>query len=384
MRILDRDKLVKKLTDRANEDIKWKRIAGAAMIVRQSGEIVANLKLGVRDITTGELLRKGDIFRLASNTKPTTGAACLVALDRGYFDLYDKVSDYLPQFRDMYVGRIEGDRVVPDRKAKSDILIYQLLSHCSGLVAEDEIGNLQKSYMPRSVYETNRTMTDYCAEHTYLSFDPSAKTAYSGYAAFDVVMRIIEDKSGMTHAEFLKRNIFDKIGIKDLTFNPTEEQWSRMVTMHDRTDDPSMVTVEMGRHTFEGFPLTYTSGGASLCGSIEDYSVFAELLRREGEYDGERVFDEKLIDLMKTPYVPDGTPGRNETDSWGLGVRVVVHDSILPIGSYGWSGAYGTHFWVDPENDITAVYMKNNRWYDSHGAGLTGLNFERDVMSCLI
>ncbi|MBE6885258.1 MAG: beta-lactamase family protein [Ruminococcaceae bacterium] len=384
MRKLNAEKLERVLKERVSEDIKWGRVAGAAMMVSQCGEIVCDMRLGTKNAETGEPLVPHTIFRLASMTKPITGVACLIAIERGWLDLYDNVADYFPEVKDMYVGRIENGKVVPDHKPHSDMKIYQLLSHCNGIMAETPIGNLQGEEMPYSAYETNKTMVDYCINNTCLAFDPAEYSAYTGYVSFDMVARIIEEKSGMCYADFLDENIFKPLGIKDITFFPTEAQWDRMIAMHDRRSGGKMITVNMGRENiFEGFPLNYTCAGAGIAGSIEDYRIFAEMLRCNGEYNGVRIFAPELLKLMKTPYVPDGTPGRSETDSWGLGVRVAVHNPVLPAGTFGWSGAYGTHFWVDQENEITAVYMKNNRWYDSHGCGLTGINFEKDVMSAL-
>ena len=383
MKILDAKKLEKTLRTHAERDMEEGKLAGAAMIVSQHGETVCELHLGVRSIRTGEPLAPRTMFRLASMTKPVTGAAALLGLQNGWFRLEDKVSDYLPGFADMLVGRVENGRVVADHRPASEPCIWQLLSHCSGFVAEDELGSLQEEALPASAYADNRTMVDWCMAHTFLSFDPGTRTAYHGYMAFDALACILQDKSGLPFAEFVEKNIFRPIGITDLTFAPTEEQWSRMVTMHDRTCFASMIPVDMGRATFEGFPLTYTCAGASLAGTIEDYARFAELLRGGGAYGGIRVIDSRLMELMRRPWVPDGIPGRNPENSWGLGVRVAVHNPVLPNGSFGWSGAYGTHFWVDPVNDITAVFMKNNRWYDSHGCGQTGAAFERDVMDAL-
>jgi len=81
--------------------------------------------------------------------------------------------------------------------------------------------------------------------------------------------------------------------------------------------------------------------------------------------------------------VPPEIPGRDPFSSWGLGVRVVDREGVLPIGAYGWSGAYGTHFWIDPENRITAIYMRGSRWYDSHGGGNISTQFEQDIMAAL-
>ena len=77
--------------------------------------------------------------------------------------------------------------------------------------------------------------------------------------------------------------------------------------------------------------------------------------------------------------------GENGTTTWGLSVRVILEGyPFLTPGSYGWSGAYGTHFFIDPENEITAIYMKNTRWFDSRGAGNTGRHFEADVTASLV
>ncbi|MBQ7624867.1 MAG: serine hydrolase [Clostridia bacterium] len=381
MRELDAKKLENNLRARAEEDMLLGKIACCAVRVLQHGEIVADLRFGVKDVRTGEPLPPHTLFRLASMTKPVTGVAALLALEKGWFDLYDKVSKHIPGFEKIPVGRMENGVPVPDHKPHTEALMWHLLTHTSGFSSEEPIGTYQRVHRPKSAYENNRAMLSHALAHDLLSFDPGEFVSYSGYLAFDAVACIIQEKSGMPYADFIKKNIFEPLGIEDITYHPTDGQWARVVTMHDKTTFPTQVAVDMGKTTFENFPLSYTCAGAGLVGSVEDYSVFAELLRRRGEYNGVRIFADKMTDVMTKPYVPEGTPGLSPIKSWGLGVRVTRHDPVLPDGCFGWSGAYGTHFWVDPENDVTAIYMKNNRWFDSHGAGNTGLQFEKDVMS---
>ncbi|MFA7159428.1 MAG: serine hydrolase domain-containing protein [Kiritimatiellia bacterium] len=383
MKELNPSKLKETLEARADSDIRLWNIGGAAMAVSQHGEQVCGLYRGYKNTETKEPLCPGTIFRLASMTKPVTGLACLIGLERGWFRLDDKVSGYFPAFGKMSVGKLaENGTPVPARAAEKDVLIWHLLTHTSGIVTSDELGLRQDALTPPSVRTSLESAVDYYGKNTYLSFEPGEKTSYSGYAAFDIAARLIEIKSGMRYADFVRKNIFKPLGIADITFAPTNEQWGRMIAMCDRAVN-GLVTVNMGSHTFEQCPLSYTCAGASLAGSLEDYLVFAEMLRRGGEYNGARIVSPELVRLMRRPYVPDGTPGLSDTQSWGLGVRVTLRDTVLPAGCFGWSGAYGTHFWVDPENDITAVYMKNMRWFDSHGGGNTGRQFERDVMSAL-
>lgn len=383
MKQLNAFKLNNAVRKSIENDIKHGNLGGAAAIVLQNGKKLCDLKIGLKNIRTGEPLTENTLFRLASLTKPVAGVACMIAVEKGYFSLEDDVSQYFPDINNMYVGRLENGKVVPDRKPQNKIEIRDLLTHTSGIMGENALSTPQEYMMPDSVYESNRAMAEYCLKNTCFTFEPTKGSAYSGYAAFDIMALIIEQKSGLSYAEFVNKYIFEPLGLKDITFNPTEEQWSRMITMTDKAVGNKCVAVDMGRHTFEGFSLNYTCAGASLSGSIENYAVFGEMLCRGGEYNGIRIISPESVKGIATPYVPMGTPGLSPYDSWGLGVRVTVNNPVLPKGCFGWSGAYGAHFWVDHENKITAVYMKNSRWFDSHGGGKTAADFEKNVMLSL-
>lgn len=384
MRLLNRSLLEATVKNHIENDVKHGNIGGAAAIVMQNGKTVCDIRIGYKNITTGEPLSRNTMFRLASLTKPIAGVACMIAVEKGFFSLEDKVSDFFPEIKNMYVGRLENGKVIPDKKPDNEILIRDLLTHTSGIMAENSLASPQEYIMPHSAYKSNKAMVDYVLNNTYLTFEPTKASVYSGYAAFDIMALIIEQKSGQSYAEFINKYILEPLSIKDITFSPTEEQWSRMISMTDRTVGGKCAVVDLGRHTFEGFCLEYTCAGASLTGTIEDYAVFGEMLRCGGEYGGVRIIKPESVTAITTPYVPSGTPGLSPYDSWGLGVRVTVNNPVLPKGCYGWSGAYGAHFWVDPENQITALYMKNSRWHDSHGGGKTATAFEKDVISSLV
>ena len=382
MRELDAKKLQKTMTRKVKKDIESHRIACAAVTVLQHGETVLSICEGEKNHDTGEKLMPRDIFRLASMTKPVTAVAALIGVQNGLFDLNDKISDYFPRFLDKYIGKLENGHSVAVRKSEKEMRLFHLLSHSNGLLCEDDVGNDQMKYIPEYAYESNTMMAESASSNVLLSYEPGEGSAYSAFAGFDVIAGLIEKKSGMTYGDFLKKYLFDPLGLKDMTFIPSEEQWSRMVSVHDVSAYKNdFITVNLGRHTFEKFPLHFTSAGASLVGTLEDYTVFAEMLRGKGEYKGVRILEKDVAELMTKCYVPKGTPGRDDYTGWGLGVRLIEDGQVLPAGSFGWSGAYGTHFWVDPENDITAVYLKSMRWYDC-GEG-TAFEFEKTVMSSL-
>lgn len=381
MRHLNQDKLQAVLESRLKDDFINARVSGAQLAVRQGGKLLCHLEIGYQNVLTEEPIRKDAIYRLASMTKPVTGVAALIAADQGLFQVDDLVSDYLPHFENMTVAELKDGKVVAGKKSKVPLRIWHMLSHSSGMMAATEIGLKLEEQKPDEAYVSLETMVDYCARQP-LAFEPESYTSYCAYSSFDTVARIIEMRSGMAYKEFLKKYLFDPLGMKDTTYCPTEEQWNRMITMSDWMVGRKSAAVDMGRHTFEGFPLSYTCAGAGLVSTLDDYSKFAEMLLNNGRLGDVQIFAPERIKEMTMLRVPASTPGRDPVSSWGLGVRVVEKEAVLPVGSFGWSGAYGPHFWVDPANQITAIYLRNSRWYDSHGCGNIGRQFERDVVSC--
>lgn len=383
MKRIDKELLRKNVISNLERDFERTIISGASVMVAQHGEILFDERIGYKDPRTKEPLPRKTIFRLASMTKPVTAVAALMGVERGWFSLDDKITEYYPEIGEMYVGRIEGDAVVPDHKPENELLLYQFMSHNSGFMGESPVHSIEYENMPYEAFKDNKTAIDYCIRNTCLTYEPKVQQGYSGYFGFDIIALLIEKYSGMKYADFVEKNIFEPLGISDITYHPTEEQWSRMITMSDKVSGKGRAVVDIGKHTFENFPLEYTCAGAGLVGSIEDYFIFAEMLRRGGEYNGVRILKSETLDLMKKVYVPEEVMGDKYTFCWGLGVRVSTRDEYLPNGSFGWSGAYGTHFWIDPENDITAIYMKNSRWHDAGGGGKTGLDFEKAVIESL-
>lgn len=342
MRIIDQEKLKQRIEATLREDMESGKVGGAALTVRQSGKVVYQGCFG-------ENVTEKTVFRLASMTKPVTAVAVLVLMDRGLVGLHDPVEKFLPGFKG------------------SGITVFHLLTHSSGL-GSGELGTQQHDNRPRESGESLAAAVAYY-ETLPLAFEPGTAPDYSPIFGFDVLARIVEVVSGMDYAGFLKKEIFDPLGMADTTFAPSSEQWSRMIPMHDRADGKS-VTVSMPENCiFADFPVTYCAGGAALASTLEDYGKFAEMLVNRGG----NVLSAEAVAAM----------GSRQYEFWGLGVRTAYDDAVfapLPKGCFGWSGAYGTHFWVDPANEITAVYMKNSL-YDGGSGAVTAYQFEKDVYS---
>ena len=352
-------------------------IGGADILVYQNGETLFRHAEGFSDADKGTPLSEGALFRLASMTKPVTAVAALIGVERGWFSLDDDMEKHFPELSKMYVGRAEDGQIVPDHKPYHKLKLHHFLSNTSGFLGVSPLYDIAENSIPKSAYKNNKAMADWCLNNTCFTYEPTVTVGYCGYQAYDLVALLIERYSGKSWADFLDENIFSPLGITDLTYRPTADQWKRLVKMCDRTTG-GLCTVELGEHTFEGFPLEYTSAGAGLIGSVDAYFKFAKMLLSGGELDGVRIIKEETLRLMSKPWVSSEVMGQNEA-AWGLGVMVRKLGATLPEHTFGWSGAYGTHFWVDPDNKVIAIYMKNSRWYDSHGCGKTGKDFERAV-----
>ena len=377
MRILNDKKLHDLILGRIEWDIAQCNTANAAVIVAQKGRVLLDERRGYKNYDTGETLSGGEMFRLASMTKPVAGVAFMKAVELGYFSPDDSLSDHIPEVKEMRLGKLQDGKVIPDRAPKAPIKMYHLLSHQSGFMASSPIETAQYSTYPKEVHESIEAIVDYTIKNTCLTFEPAEAVGYATSIPFDAMALIIERKSGLTYGEYLDKYIFSPLGIKDITFHPTEDQWKRCVAMHDKAGGRGFVTVNMGKNIFERHPLTYEAAGAGLMGSAEDYFTFAEMLRCRGSYRGAQIVSENTFSLIEKPYVTKEIMAG--TSLWGLGVRVAAEEPYLPAGAYGWSGAYGTHFWIDPINDITAIYMRNMRWHDTHGCGSIGREFEKNV-----
>lgn len=379
MRYLNAEKLKENIDKRVFADIAAGNISASALVVNQSGKEIFRAFYG--NELEGEMLPigEGTLFRLASMTKPITAVAALILIDRGLLSLDDEVEKYLPEFGDMQViTEVVGDDV---KTAPSPVkpTVKHLLSHSSGIGS----GRAITLFTSKATADDKRDVESYVSflSRQPLSYVPGKAQEYSGVAAHDVLVAIMQSVIGEDYEQFIKREIFDKCGMKDTFFAPSADQKARIVGMHAKVDGKSVPGWVNEGCTFEDFPSTHYLGGAGMISSLDDYSNFAEMLRAGGVFGGKRIVSEDAVKLMSTPLIPKQIMPTNW--SWGLSVRVITEPGThLPVGVYGWSGAYGSHFWIDPENEITAVYMKNSR-HDGGSGAVTSYNFELDVYASL-
>lgn len=389
IRKLDPRKLKETIERRMAEDQAAGRVGDAAVCVTQEGQTLYTALFGKKSKGTGRRMpvfagtteTKPPLFRLASMTKPVTAVAVLIQVERGLLDLDEPISRLLPGFAKMRIGRLDSEgRLIPVGLAQTPLTLRMLLNHTGGLGCM-AVGDVQLGQMKAADRQDLSHMTNFLSR-TMLSFEPATCQFYSVTAAFDVAARMVELTAQMPFDRFVKQNITDPCGMTDTTFTPSADQWIRMVVTHDRIDGRSANAVNQPSGVFEDFPTTLFSGSAGLASTLPDYVRFAEMLCQGGvTADGTRLLSADLVRAMGTATVPESVmPGHQK---WGLGVRVITGDGCpLPPGCFGWSGAYGTHFWVDPLHRITAVYLKNSR-YDGGSGAVSSFNFEKDVYKAM-
>jgi CubicO group peptidase (beta-lactamase class C family) len=316
-------------------------------------------------------------------TKPITAVAAMMQVEKGAFRLEDPVSRYLPGFSKMRVGELDRQgRLTKTWPAENPILIADLLTHTSGL-GQGPVGEAGFRSLGLKKGDTLSSVVPRIGGLP-LDFEPHSRTGYSALFAFDTLAHIIELTSGLEYGVFLDQYLFQPLGIRDITFTPDEEQRSRLVGMYAIMQD-GFEPVEM-HETFPGLPISYHSGGASLVGTLEDYYRFTRMLLGEGIVDGVRVLSERSVRLLRTAQLPKSMDGLEDGVNWGLSMRVITKADgcgrPLEPDSYGWSGAFGTHFWIDPTRNLVAIYATNLTTAGGAGA-VTAREFEADVMRAL-
>jgi CubicO group peptidase (beta-lactamase class C family) len=364
-------------------------VSGSVTLVARNGQIVWFDAQGLMDVEAKRPMPKDATFRVFSMSKPITGVAILMLLEEGKVRLNDPVSKFIPEFKGLKVA------VVQDRPANTpasdppkyytipatrEITIQDLLTHVSGLAS----GGPASSHELRGLIdmlgrETLAGMMPKLAASP-LDFQPGSRWTYSALAGFDTLGRVVEAASGMSFDQFLKQRILTPLGMKTTGFHPGDDRWPSVVTAYHRADGKLTKTENPNRLQSK----TYFSGAGGLVSTAEEYAQFALMLSSGGQWNGKRLLSPKTVELMSSVFVPDTIPGRAPGRGFGLSVEV-VNDPIaagrrVSQGSFGWDGAYGTHFWVDPKEKLIGVMMIQTDNPDHQ----VDRDFENAVMQALV
>ena len=338
-------------------------IAGAVAVVARKGKVAHPSVQGVMDLESKQPVTPATMFRIASMTKPVIGVAIMMMIEEGKVRLNDPISRYIPEFRGHESRRRAGRAARPGGgapqfytvPAQREITVKDLLTHVSGLGS----GPMGISDIAKVARKEGEKLADYIPRlgGTALEFQPGSRWAYSPRAGFETLGRIVEIASGLPLDQFFRTRIFDPLGMKDITFWPSEAQWPRVARVYTRGPEADEVA-EAERHDVEervlhglGRPVQHGRGLHPVRGDAGQ--------RRRVERQA--LLSRKSVEMMSAVHVPDTLPGRPSGEGYGLSVRVVTdhaaRGTMLSDGTFGWSGAQGTHFFVDPKEELVGVLM---------------------------
>lgn len=365
-----------RIDDMCEEAISKGSIPGAVALVARHGKIVYWKAFGMADNRSNRLLKKDDIFRIASMSKAVTSTAVMMLWEEGRFQLDDLISKYVPEFKNPQVIKYfqYNDTSYTTVPASSEITIRQLLTHTSGL----GYGQIDKDERFRLIYQKAGiidlfTTNNICLKDNIkkliklpLHHNPGEKYTYS--ISFELLAYFVEVISGMSYDKFLRTRLFDPLGMDDTWFYLPEEKTKRLVSVQhvnvDETWTPYPETFYDPDFPKKG-AKTYFSGGAGLCSTAKDYATFMQMYLNGGELNGVRILSRTTIQSMLSNQIGE-LRGKNLNRHFGLAFSITneigqAEGGKGSLGSLTSSGYFNTLCIADQKEGYLGVLMKQTQ-----------------------
>jgi CubicO group peptidase (beta-lactamase class C family) len=346
--------------------------SGAVAAIARNGKVAYLRAVGFRDRAKTDPLQPDAIFWIASMSKPVTSVAAMMLVEEGKLDLAAPVHQYLPEISGMMVGvetkdPVTGKITVVREPQKHPMTVEDLLRHTSGLTYPDQdktavhksYGSIE-SFLAR--YARDSTLKEFVSGLAPLPLAHQPGEVYEYGLGIDVLGRVIEVASGQPLDRFLDERLFKPLGMVDTGFWVPPDKLARLI------DPPVDAGIFPDRDVTK--PTTLFSGGGGLVSTAADYLRFCQMLLNGGELDGVRILSAATVRRMTTNSMPSDVrfAGNNSSSvgprggsAWGLGfaIRSDPAWSAIPgsVGSFTWSGLWGTYFWVDPAEQLIAVQL---------------------------
>jgi len=355
------------------------KIAGCQVSVARHGHLAYSRSFGQMDRERGKATADDTLYRIYSMTKPITSVALMSLYEKGYFQLNDPVSRYVPSWKDHRVW-VEGEgEAMKTEAAARPVSFRDVLSHTAGLTYGGGLPGVGIQHPIDKVYrelkirssETPDTLPAFLDKLSKVPLRYQPGTAWMYSLATDVCGALVEVISGKPFDEYLRSEIFEPLGMKDTAFFVPPEKASRLAANYQRGPDKQLKLIDDPATSNYLKDPVFKSGGGGLAGTSADYLRFCEMLRRGGELDGQRVLGPRTIEIMHMNHLPGGQDltqvalgGFSETANEGVGFGLgfastmgQVQTGTLGAGDYYWGGAASTIFWVDPKEDLCVVFM---------------------------
>lgn len=348
-------------TDRLNERMQELtdsgEMAAGTLMISQNGDRIFEGKWGYLNQEEKIPVQYDTIFRIMSMTKVLTAVGVMKLYEEQKIGLDDEIARYLSEYGNRMVRQPDGTEI----KAVRELTIRDLFTHSSGFGM-----SMESDRRLDELSETDDRIVDRVLRWSSipLDFQPGTKTGYSPKGNFDLLARIIEVVSGQSFEQYMKERVFTPLGMKDACFHLDDEQRKRLMQLYE-TVDGKYVNVTGSEVDLDGFAKigpNYACGSGGAYSTVADYHKFTEMLCNEGCYNGVEILKPETVEALYTEMAyehPIEIPGLE----WGLGVRVRMDPekagSHAYQGTYGWSGHFGTHMFVCPEQKLAVTFMMN-------------------------
>ncbi len=362
---------IKRINGHLQDQLTKKWIPGTVAMVARKGKIVYSTAVGTSGIGTQDM-KKDDIFRLASMTKPIVTTALMILIEEGKCLLEDPVSKYIPEFKNPVVLKELNakDSTFTTEPSPTEITLRHLLTHTSGIgygftnpkVSGVIYGKAKlvdgSTIEPFTIGEKMKVLAKQPLLHA-----PGTKWTYG--LGIDVIGYVVEVVSGKNLSEFCEERILQPLGMKDTHFFFPESAENRTARLYTELPNGTVLNVSEFPQTktlnyATRGAKTYFSGGGGMSGTAEDYMKFMQMILNGGVYNGYRILSRKYIESMSNNQIGDLSINTEGT-KFGLGFAIQTpQSSYHKLGSPGrmsWGGFFNTTFWIDPKEQIIAVLM---------------------------
>lgn len=353
-------------------------LTGLVGLVARRGEVHAD---GIGTVTAdGAPAGPETIFRISSMTKPVAAVAAMILVEECRLRLDDPVDNLLPELADRQVLRRLGDSLDDTVPAERPILVRDLLTFTMGLglimaapgtipladaLADPALGQGPPS--PASTVAPDEWLA--LLGKLPLAHQPGAAWLYTTGA--DVLGVLISRAAGRPLGDFLTERIFGPLGMHDTGFSVPARDLGRLATARGldfATGEPMIYDEAAGGQWSR--PPAFPSAAAGLVSTMNDYFAFAEMLRRQGRYNGGRILSRPSVALMTSDRLTAAQkaagalgPGFFDSNGWGFGMSVVTRRTgAKSVGTYGWDGGLGTVWHNDPAEDMTMILLTQQIW----------------------
>ena len=339
--------------------------SNVALVYKEGSVVYFNIqnsgKIGDKNISNQSYKPyKETIFPIWSMSKPISIVATMILLERGLIKLTDNISKYIPAMKNMNCETENG--IQP---CENQIKIIDLLTHRSGLGYYSDPG-YGYGYTNSIKYDNLEEFTNDLSG-VVLKFEPGLKYFYGINQA--VLGRVIEVVSNQTFFEFLKKELFGPLEMNETKFYLTKQERDRFQPLFINTGALKGFTYELNELSYKKNNEAYF-GGEGLVSTLGDYSNFCKMLLNGGSYNGKKIISQNSINLMTKKY-SQSYPNEEFADTrklgfyYGFSLFVLENPEIdntnSTQGIYGWSGYHNTHFWIDPEKQLFAIFLSRSR-----------------------